>query len=153
MRTERPPRKKSADAERRWLLACVLACSALLGLARSGVAQTSEGALSFAAPPTLVEDDRAELELQLTPPPGGQSWMITLRGEGTAVDVVRGRLLPADVEDPTARSLTLRVPIVARSPGVALVHAELTGWACAETCSAVTSRATTTLHVSARPAG
>jgi len=98
----------------------------------------------------LSRDDRAELELRVVPPRGRRTWMVTLASEGTAVEVVRGRLLPSDAVDLEARPILLRVPIVARGRGVALVHATLTGWSCEETCREVSLEATTTLHVGAR---
>jgi len=131
--------------------AALLICGSLMGSIRGRAQPTEDASLTFATPAPLTTDQRAELSLELTPPPGGRAWMITLRSEGTAVEVVRGRLLATDAVDANARPLELRVPIVARSPGVGIVHAELSGWRCAESCEAVSLEASVTLHVSGRP--
>ena len=119
--------------------------------ARVAAQSSDEGSIAFAPPERLFEDDRAELQLLVRPPAGGRSFLLTLRGEGTAVEVVRGRLLPSDAVDAEARPMVFRVPIVARGRGVALVHAQLTGWSCEDTCHAVTLETSTTLRVAARP--
>ena len=73
--------------------------------------------------------------------------LVTPRSEGTAVEVVRGRLLRADALDPNADALELRVPIVARAPGTAVVRVRASGYACHERCRAIEAEASLVLRV------
>lgn len=56
--------------------------------------------------------------------------LITPTSDGPAIDVVRGRLLRADAEDPRSSPLRFRVPFIALTPGDALVRVRVDGWSC-----------------------
>lgn len=121
--------------------------------ARDDSAGPGDAELSFVGGPSLRVEDRAELSLRLRPPPGGHAWMITLRGEGAALEVVRGRLLPSDAEPEEGGALSLRVPVVARQAGVAIVHAVFHGYVCDGGCREVTLEASARLRVASRRGG
>ncbi|MBX3247114.1 MAG: hypothetical protein KF901_08040 [Myxococcales bacterium] len=56
--------------------------------------------------------------------------LVTPTHEGTAVEVVRGRLTRADAADPRARPLRFPIPIVAKESGVGVVRATVTTFEC-----------------------
>nr|MDQ3036842.1 hypothetical protein [Myxococcota bacterium] len=67
----------------------------------------------------------------------GRPMMLTPSTEGTAIEVVRGRLTRADAEerqgtDDAVRELRFRIPIVARMVGTAVVRVRVDGFACRE---------------------
>lgn len=80
--------------------------------------------------------------------------LLTPTSDGPAIEVVRGRLLRADAEDPRTTPLRFHVPFVARSPGDAVVRVRVDGWSCAALregaevrCQVVRAEAAITLTV------
>lgn len=83
-------------------------------------------------------------------PEGASPLLVTPRAEGDAVEVVRGRLVRSDADDPRAVPLRFRIPIVARSAGVAVLRVRVDGFACERgRCRAVAGQASLTLRVEA----
>jgi hypothetical protein len=76
--------------------------------------------------------------------------LLTPRSEGTAVEVVRGRLMRADARQPDAEELEFRIPIVAREAGTAILRVRASGYLCEARCRAVDAQAS--LIVSVGPA-
>ena len=69
----------------------------------------------------------------------GRPMMLTPVTEGTAIEVVRGRLTRADADAPEASDdLRFRIPIVARMVGTAVLRVRIDGFTCrASRCSAL----------------
>ncbi|MFK7985249.1 MAG: hypothetical protein AB8I08_04390 [Sandaracinaceae bacterium] len=95
--------------------------------------------------------DRLELTARITGA-GEHAVLLTPRSEGTAVEVVRGRLMRSDARDPSADVLEMGVPIVARAVGAAVVRVEVAGYRCAPRCRLVEASAQVVLEVD-RPPG
>jgi len=106
-----------------WVLALVLAPAAH--------AQAPALEVRLTPPAALHVGDRAEVLADVTITPAGDApLIITPASEGAAVEVVRGRLLRADAEDPSATPLRFHVPIVARAAGAAVLRVHALGYAC-----------------------
>lgn len=113
--------------------------------------QEPASALRLEEPPTLVEGQRAtviavvdvspELPLLLTP-----------SSEGTALDVIRGRLLRGDALDSDARPLRFAIPVVARGPGAAILRVHLSTFRCGDDDECVPVEAEASLTLRIRPA-
>ena len=84
--------------------------------------------------------DRAVLVVDVALPKGALGpLLVTPRALGGAVEVVRGRLMRSDAlkgEHPED-SLRFHVPIVARSPGTALIRVHVAAYVCEDRCRAV----------------
>lgn len=139
-------------------LALVVTSSAASGPAASAQDTTPEGLTLALTPPAreIRVDDRFEVELRLGLPEGeGDSplpLLVTPSAEGNAVEVVRGRLLRADAEDPAAHPLVLRIPLVARRAGTAVVRVRVRTFVCEEgRCEPVLAESS--IAISVRPAG
>jgi hypothetical protein len=122
--------------------------AALLALAApaSARAQGDELSVALDPPAALHAGDRAEIVARVSGA-GPHPLLLTPRSEGTAVEVVRGRLMRADARDPDAEVLELRIPVVARSAGTAVIRVEAAGYACAERCRRVRAEAAAVLRV------
>ncbi|MFW5920221.1 MAG: hypothetical protein ACOCUS_00170 [Polyangiales bacterium] len=122
-----------------------LAAASLVPTAR---AEEPHVELTLTPPERLEEGDRARVVAEVRRPEGNdRPLLLTPSSEGTAVEVVRGRLLRADAEDPDARVLRFRIPIVARSPGTAVLRAEVLAHHCTRRCRPLRARAATPLRV------
>jgi hypothetical protein len=118
----------------------------VVGLVAAGVVGAQPRA-ELGAPAELKAGDRASIELRVWAPPE-LPLMATPRSEGAAVEVVRGRLLRADAEDPEASPLVFRIPIVAREPGPARVTVTIDTYACeGNDCRRVRNEAEVELRV------
>lgn len=101
--------------------------AAALGVAATAAAQ--EATVTLEPPERLVEGDTATVVAIVTVGPDVPV-MLTPASEGTAVEVVRGRLLREDADDPTAATLRFRVPVVARGPGTAVLRVRVRSFSC-----------------------
>jgi hypothetical protein len=134
----------------RRLLALVL----VLGLAPAAAAQPPPAPgieVRLIPPERLTVGDRAEVvaEVHIAPHNEGPI-LITPVSEGAPVEVVRGRFSRPDAEDPTATPLRFRIPIVAQSPGTAVLRVHALGYACggpARRCRALESSTSVVLRV------
>jgi hypothetical protein len=110
----------------------------------------AELALVFEPPERVVVGDRARLVLVVdvaTDVPV----LVTPTHEGSAIEVVRGRLARADAVEPSARPLRFPIPIVARERGTGVVRATVTSFVCeGEVCDAVEEEARVTIRVEER---
>ncbi|MBX3269037.1 MAG: hypothetical protein KF729_02180 [Sandaracinaceae bacterium] len=104
------------------------------------------------APPALRRGDRTEIVVRVRGA-GEHPVLVTPSSEGTAIEVVRGRLMRADAADARAEVLELRVPIVARDAGTAVVRVRVAGYACAARCRAVRAEASLVVEVAAAARG
>ncbi len=106
--------------------------------------------VELSAPGAIHEGDRAQITA-LVRGAGPHPLLVTPRSEGTALEVVRGRLLRAEAEDPSSEVLEFRIPIVARSPGTSVVRVSAAGYACEARCRPVSAEASLVVQVA--PAG
>jgi len=116
-------------------------------VAIASVAFAQELRLELDGPESLSAGDRRNLELRVWAEPE-MPVMVTPGAEGAAVEVVRGRLLRPDAEDPAASPLVFRIPIVAREPGPARVRAAVQTFRCeGDDCEPIQGEAQTDLRV------
>jgi hypothetical protein len=69
------------------------------------------------------------------------------RIEGSAVEVVRGRLLRSDAKPIDATHLRFEVPVIARSEGTAILRVDVSTYVCEPRCVAVSASDSRVLHV------
>ncbi|HJL15036.1 MAG TPA: hypothetical protein RMH99_05230 [Sandaracinaceae bacterium LLY-WYZ-13_1] len=120
---------------------------AAAGTAAPAAAQgADELAVRLDPPGSLSEGDRAQVVARVTGA-GPHPVLVTPRSEGTAVEVVRGRLMRAEARDPEADELEFRIPVVAHGAGTAVLRVEVSGYACAERCRNVRAEGRAILHV------
>lgn len=150
MRTERAravPGGGRARGRRTRAFGIFVALVALFAGASSALAEL---ALVFEPPDRVVVGDRARLVLVVdvaTDVPV----LVTPTHEGSAIEVVRGRLARADAVEPSARPLRFPIPIVARERGTGVVRATVTSFVCeGEVCDAVEEEARVTIRVEER---
>jgi hypothetical protein len=73
--------------------------------------------------------------------------LLTPSVEGTAVEIVRGRLMRSDAKRLDAHQLRFEVPVIARSEGTAILRVEVSSYVCAPRCRQVSGNASRVLHV------
>jgi hypothetical protein len=109
-----------------WRLALVA-----LALPLAGFAAADGVALSIAVPDPLRVGDHRALVLTLSLPADvATPLLVTPRGQGEALEIVRGRLLRADARDPAASPLVFDLPVVAQKPGTAVVRVRAAAYRC-----------------------
>jgi hypothetical protein len=110
--------------------------------------------ITLSAPDRITEGDRAALRVgvRLTPQ-NDLPMLVTPSSEGTAIEVVRGRLLRTDADDAGNGVLQFRVPVVARSTGTAIVRVRVVAYACDTLCREVRGERALTLRVHPGPTG
>ncbi len=86
--------------------------------------------LSIASPTLRVSETAEVIAVVTTSASASGPLLLTPTSDGPAIDVVRGRLLRADAEDPRASPLRFHVPLVALNPGDALVRVRVDGFSC-----------------------
>jgi hypothetical protein len=132
-------------------LTVVSAITGLLGLvvlANAAGQDAPRVELTIEPPESLTVDDRKSVIVNVrVVPEGHRPVLLTPTSEGSAVEVVRGRLLRADAEDPRAAVLRFSIPIVARTPGTSVLRVHVSGWACEERCRPVDADAEVVLRV------
>ena len=127
----------------------VATCAVALGWAAQPARAAAPAVqIELTAPDRLTEGDRARVVAEVTLPEGNdRPVLLTPSSEGTAIEVVRGRLLRADAEDPDARPLRFRIPIVARGPGTAVLRVEVLGHHCDRRCRPLRAESQLVLRV------
>lgn len=122
--------------------------AALLAALASAPAAAQPSALSVAlrTPETIRAGDRVELIAEVRGA-GGHPLLVTPHSEGSALEVVRGRLLRAEAVDPSADVLVFRIPVVANEAGAAVVRIRAAGYACDARCRAVEAEASIVVRV------
>jgi hypothetical protein len=73
--------------------------------------------------------------------------LLTPRVEGSAVEVVRGRLSRSDAKALDATHLRFEVPVVARSEGTAILRVDVSTYVCEPRCVRVSASDSRVLHV------
>lgn len=111
-----------------------LAFGIVLSLALSGASVAQDApisiSLSIASPALRVNETGEVIAVVSTDASASGALLITPTSDGPAIEVVRGRLLRADAEDPRSSPLRFHVPFVALNPGDALVRVRVDGWSC-----------------------
>ena len=109
--------------------------------------------LRLEGPPELIAGQRAMVVAEVDVAPE-LPLLVTPRSEGTALDVVRGRLTRGDALDSDTRPLQFRIPVVARTAGTAILRVHLTTFRCDDhdECVPVEAEASLTLRIRASPA-
>ncbi len=141
-------------AKRRGWLVCAMALW-VYGWGASEVAgQSSEAARAPAVgivlhpPKDLRAGDRRQLLVDVTVRPRqGHPLLFTPSSEGTAIEIVRGRLLRSDADDPEAAVLRFRVPMIAHHAGTSIVRVHVLGYVCKSTCRSVEAEGSLVVRV------
>ncbi len=103
------------------------------------------------APERITAGDRVELIAEVTISPRSDlPVLLTPSNQGGSIEVVRGRLVRSDAEDPAASPLRFRVPLLANEPGTAIVRVRVMAYACAARCRTIDAEAEVTLTVASR---
>ena len=106
--------------------------------------------LALGSLPALEVGKRATLEVRLFfPGEESRPLLLTASAEGVAVDVVRGRMMRGDAEDPAGSPLVFRVPLVARAAGTSVLRVRVDGYVCRPGCQAAAANATLSVEVRA----
>lgn len=138
---------RTNDRSRAVLLGAVLVGVATVALDSTALARLG---LSFETPSRLAVGDRARVVL-VVDVPEDMPVLVTPTHEGSAVEVVRGRLARVDALEPEARPLRFPIPIVARERGAGAVRATVSTFECAgDDCVALEEEARITLRVEPR---
>lgn len=117
-------------------------------LASSLAAQASFVSLE---PPSSLRAGERATAVALIDLPTDVPVILTPRVNGTALDIVRGRLLRSDALDPDARPLRFRVPLVARSAGTAILRVHVASFRCeGDECEPIEEEASATLRIQSR---
>ncbi len=104
------------------------------------------------APAHLAVGDRAGIVLHVHLQPDDHlPVLVTPTSEGTAIEVVRGRLLRADAHEEGHGRIRFDVPIVARGAGTSIFRANVRAYVCGRRCRSVEGAASAVLEV--QPAG
>lgn len=144
------PRALSSDARAQARRGRAVGAFVALVVLFVAVPALAELALVFEPPERVVVGDRARLVLVVdvaTDVPV----LVTPTHEGSAIEVVRGRLARADAVEPSARPLRFPIPIVARERGTGVVRATVTSFVCeGEVCDAAEEEARVTIRVEER---
>lgn len=98
----------------------------------TGPAAARGPGLAIEAPEPLRVGDHRALVVTLSLPAAASPavLLVTARGQGAALEIVRGRLLRADARDPAASPLVFDLPVVAREPGTAVVRVHAAAYDC-----------------------
>jgi len=136
----------------------LIALAAVGGLSLMAALSSGQDAphaeLVIEPPESLTVGDRASVIATVRiVPEGDRPVLVTPTSEGTAVEVVRGRLLRADAEDSDAAVLRFSIPIVAATPGTSVLRVHVSGWACEARCRPVETDEEVVLRVARRPIG
>lgn len=100
------------------------------------------------APSHIVTGDHLSMVATVVlSPPNRLPLLLTPSSQGTAIDVVRGRLLRADADDPQANPLVFHIPLVARGPGTAVLRVRVLAYSCDQLCHRVRVERALTLRV------
>lgn len=126
-----------------------LAASGLAVLAQAQPREPAAIEVALEPPPRLSVGDRAEvIALVRTGERAGAPMLLTPSSEGSAVEVVRGRLMRGDADPSEGDVLRFRVPIVARTAGTAVVRVRVDGFACeAQRCLPLVVESSVALEV------
>lgn len=104
--------------------------------------------VEISAPADLRPGMHANITVRVTLPKGKDTpLLLTPRAEGSAVEVVRGRLFRADAKALPDGSLAFELPVLARSEGTAILRVEVMTYVCKERCERVTYSESQVLRV------
>lgn len=120
---------------------------AVWSLPATGSAQDPPITVSLRTP-EMTAGDRAVVTLTVRGA-GPHPLLVTPRSEGTALEVVRGRMLRAEAVDPSAEVLEFRIPVVARVAGAAVLRVRVDGYACEVRCRRVQAEAAQVVNIAA----
>lgn len=144
-------RVRSSLASRSRVLAVVV-CLLSIAITHVSTAQstpTSAPHIAVHAPARLTQGDRAEILVEVVGVSVGAELplVLTPTSEGTALEVVRGRLFRAEGERLENETLRFRVPVIAKEAGTAVFRAQVRTFACTQRCAPVTLAGTALMNV------
>jgi hypothetical protein len=119
----------------------VLQGAVLLALASFSAVNAQDAelpTLELEVPADLHVGEHARVLLSARLPTGAaKPLLVTPFREGSALEIVKGRLLRSDAADATANPLRFELPVVALAPGAAVIGVRVLAYVCRDTCRAV----------------
>jgi hypothetical protein len=116
--------------------------------------RANESALTvtISGPETLTRAAHTSIPVLITLPPDTTDLRelplaLTPHIDGTAIELVRGRLLRADAKVEATGQLRFLIPVVAHSEGTAILRVELMTYTCDPRCRRVDASGTRVLRV------
>jgi hypothetical protein len=107
--------------------------------------------VAIVAPAALHAGDHANVIVNVELAAEGDTPVVlTPSVEGSAVEIVRGRMLRSDGVAVDAKHLRFELPVIARDEGTAILRVELSTYACTPRCRQAVVGATQVLRVSAK---
>jgi hypothetical protein len=105
-------------------------------------------ALAIEGDETLARAAHASIPVIVSLPSGADHpLLLTPSVEGSAVELVRGRLTRADAKNLDPQHLRFELPVVAKSEGTAILRVEVMTYACSPGCARVLASASRVLRV------
>lgn len=130
-------------------VAIVIASAAATAARADDPQRAAEVVVRIAQPPALSQGNHASLRVEVELSPNvARPLLLTPHVEGQPIEVVKGRLLRADAHDADASTLIFDLPVRVLGPGTAVVHVEVSAYACAQRCRLVEARTKRVLNVS-----
>lgn len=124
---------------------------ALLIAVAAGGARAEPSLLTISSEHVLRVGEASTLTIEVDlPSDAAKPLLVTVRAEGAALEVVRGRVSREDARASQTSKLAFAIPVVSHAPGSSVVRAHLRYFRCAETCSAEEAVTTSVVEVRAR---
>lgn len=131
---------------RAWLAALLLLYPS--PLAAEAAADSGGLSLNIAGDDTLARAAHASIPVIVTLPEGGEHpLLLTPSVEGSALELVRGRLIRADAKRVDAQHLRFELPVVAKSEGTAILRVEVLTYVCSPACRRVSASGSRVLRI------
>jgi hypothetical protein len=100
---------------------------------------------------TLFVGEASSLSIKVAlPSDAAQPLLLTVHAEGSALDVVRGRMSRESARTLPSSALSFAVPVIGRVPGTAVVRAHARFFRCTDTCRAQEAAAVLAVEVRTR---
>lgn len=119
------------------------------GAAQLAAAESARLQVEIQGPESLERAAHLAVPVVVTLPPGDRAapLLLTPSVEGSALEVVRGRLMRSDAKTVDAAQLRFELPVVARSEGTAILRIEVSTYVCEPRCRAVSAAASRVFRV------
>ncbi|HEX7481005.1 MAG TPA: hypothetical protein VF331_24595 [Polyangiales bacterium] len=107
--------------------------------------------IHVAAPETIPDGTHTAVTVTVDfAQPNDQPLLLTPTSQGSALEVVRGRLSRSDARRISETQLRFELPVVAHGEGTAIVHVELAAYVCKTRCERVVASADQVVRIARR---
>ena len=130
------------------LVALLCLCPQPLAAEANLAADSGGLSLNIAGDETLARAAHTSIPVIVTLPDGGEHpLLLTPSIEGSALELVRGRLMRADAKRVDAQHLRFELPVVAKSEGTAILRVEVMTYVCSPGCRRVSASGSRVLRI------